>query len=111
MEEIKIGDNDRLAARIAQIAGADLLILLSDIDGLYDKNPKTVLGNRIFQNVYPQDIKINVYSKNFIEVNEGEIIYQLGDNSDSLYLLLKGQVKIKFLLVKRFQHLLRKKRL
>ena len=61
----------------------------------YDKNPKTVLGNRIFQNVYPQDIKINVYSKNFIEVNEGEIIYQLGDNSDSLYLLLKGQVKIK----------------
>jgi len=61
----------------------------------YDKNPKTVLGNRIFQNVYPQDIKINVNSKNFIEVNEGEIIYQLGDNSDSLYLLLKGQVKIK----------------
>ena len=41
VEEIKIGDNDRLAARIAQIAVADLLILLSDIDGLYDKNPKT----------------------------------------------------------------------
>ncbi len=41
VEEIKIGDNDRLAARIAQIAMADLLILLSDIDGLYDKNPKT----------------------------------------------------------------------
>ena len=40
VEEIKIGDNDRLAARIAQIAVADLLILLSDIDGLYDKNPK-----------------------------------------------------------------------
>ncbi len=41
IEEIKIGDNDRLAARVAQIAVADLLILLSDIDGLYDKNPKT----------------------------------------------------------------------
>ncbi|MFT6220136.1 MAG: glutamate 5-kinase, partial [Rickettsiales bacterium] len=41
VEEIKIGDNDRLAARIAQISAADLLILLSDIDGLYDKNPKT----------------------------------------------------------------------
>ena len=40
-EIIKIDDNDRLAARIAQIAVADLLILLSDIDGLYDKNPKT----------------------------------------------------------------------
>jgi glutamate 5-kinase len=39
-DEIKIGDNDRLAAMIAKIADADLLILLSDIDGLYDKNPK-----------------------------------------------------------------------
>ncbi|MFT6331741.1 MAG: glutamate 5-kinase [Lentimonas sp.] len=38
--ETKIGDNDRLSARIAQIAVADLLILLSDIDGLYSKNPK-----------------------------------------------------------------------
>ncbi|MFT5703423.1 MAG: glutamate 5-kinase, partial [Rickettsiales bacterium] len=41
VEEIKIGDNDRLAARIAQISLANLLILFSDIDGLYDKNPKT----------------------------------------------------------------------
>ena len=35
-----IGDNDRLAARVAQIISADLLILFSDVDGLYDKNPK-----------------------------------------------------------------------
>jgi len=39
-QEIKFGDNDRLAARIAQMCNADLLILLSDIDGLYNKNPK-----------------------------------------------------------------------
>ena len=38
--EIKYGDNDRLASRVAQIAGADSLILLSDVDGLYTKNPK-----------------------------------------------------------------------
>ncbi len=38
-EEISIGDNDRLAARVAQMIDADLLILLSDIDGLYNKNP------------------------------------------------------------------------
>ena len=39
-QEIKFGDNDRLAARIAQMINADLLILFSDIDGLYNKNPK-----------------------------------------------------------------------
>jgi len=38
-EEIRFGDNDRLAARVAQMVSADLLILLSDIDGLYDKDP------------------------------------------------------------------------
>ncbi len=38
-DEIRFGDNDRLAARIGQAAGADGMILLSDVDGLYDKNP------------------------------------------------------------------------
>ena len=38
-EEIRFGDNDRLAARVAQMASADLLILLSDIDGLYTADP------------------------------------------------------------------------
>lgn len=38
-EEIRFGDNDRLAARVAQAAGASGVILLSDIDGLYDRNP------------------------------------------------------------------------
>src|SRR3954471_9608835 len=39
-EEIRYGDNDRLAARVAQMAGADLLVLLSDIDGLYTADPR-----------------------------------------------------------------------
>jgi glutamate 5-kinase len=38
--EIKFGDNDRLAARVAQLAGADLLFLLSDINGLYSADPR-----------------------------------------------------------------------
>lgn len=37
--ELRFGDNDRLAARVAQMASADMLLLLSDIDGLYDANP------------------------------------------------------------------------
>jgi len=38
-EEIRFGDNDRLAARVAQMASADTLVLLSDIDGLYTAPP------------------------------------------------------------------------
>lgn len=38
-EEIRFGDNDRLAARVAQMASADTLVLLSDIDGLYTADP------------------------------------------------------------------------
>lgn len=39
--EIRYGDNDRLAARVAQMIGADLLVLLSDIDGLYESDPRS----------------------------------------------------------------------
>ena len=38
--EIRFGDNDRLAARVAAMISADLLILLSDVDGLYSANPR-----------------------------------------------------------------------
>lgn len=38
-DEIRFGDNDRLAAQVAGMAGADLLVLLSDVDGLYTDNP------------------------------------------------------------------------
>jgi glutamate 5-kinase len=38
--EIRFGDNDRLAARVAQAAAASGLLLLSDVDGLYDRNPQ-----------------------------------------------------------------------
>ncbi|MBL1419030.1 MAG: glutamate 5-kinase [Alphaproteobacteria bacterium] len=39
--EIRFGDNDRLAARVASMVSADMLILLSDVDGLYNANPQT----------------------------------------------------------------------
>jgi glutamate 5-kinase len=39
-DELRYGDNDRLAARVAQMVSADALVLFSDIDGLYDKDPR-----------------------------------------------------------------------
>ena len=42
IDELKFGDNDRLAARVAQIICADQLILLSDVDGLYTKTLKKI---------------------------------------------------------------------
>jgi glutamate 5-kinase len=39
-DEIRYGDNDRLAAQVASMAGADVLLLLSDVDGLYTANPR-----------------------------------------------------------------------
>jgi glutamate 5-kinase len=45
--EIRYGDNDRLAARVATMASADLLVLLSDIDGLYDAPPGKARGAKL----------------------------------------------------------------
>ena len=49
--EIRYGDNDRLAARVAQMISADCLILLSDVDGLYDADPKNTAGASIIPQV------------------------------------------------------------
>ena len=49
--EIKYGDNDRLASRVAQITSADTLILLSDVDGLFTKNPKKFKNARLIKKV------------------------------------------------------------
>ncbi|GAB3875579.1 hypothetical protein GCM10029964_020120 [Kibdelosporangium lantanae] len=45
-EEIRFGDNDRLAALVAHLVGADALFLLSDVDGLYDGDPRAAAGAR-----------------------------------------------------------------
>jgi glutamate 5-kinase len=47
-DEIRFGDNDRLAAQIAVTVGADQLILLSDVDGFYSANPKVDAGAQRF---------------------------------------------------------------
>jgi glutamate 5-kinase len=49
--EIRYGDNDRLAARVAQMASADCLVLLSDVDGLYSADPKVDPSAEFFPEV------------------------------------------------------------
>ncbi|MFA5111765.1 MAG: glutamate 5-kinase [Desulfobaccales bacterium] len=46
-DELKFGDNDNLAALICNLVGADLLILLTDIEGLFDKDPREYPGARL----------------------------------------------------------------
>jgi glutamate 5-kinase len=52
--EIRFGDNDRLAALVAHLVHADLLVLLSDVDGLYDANPADP-GSRLLPDVVSVD--------------------------------------------------------
>ncbi len=49
--EIRYGDNDRLAARVAQMISADCLVLLSDVDGLYTADPKASEGATLIREV------------------------------------------------------------
>ncbi|MFH0918989.1 MAG: glutamate 5-kinase [Fibrobacterota bacterium] len=58
VSEIKFGDNDTLSANVALAAGADLLVLLTDTDGLFDKNPKLVKGAERIREVKKIDDRI-----------------------------------------------------
>ena len=60
--EIKFGDNDRLASRVAQITNADTLILLSDVDGLFTKNPKKFKDAKLIKEV--KDLKKDIKNIN-----------------------------------------------
>lgn len=68
----KIGDNDRLAARIVQMISADILVLLSDVNGLYNKNPNINKDARFISEVtkITKDIE-NFASKSTSTVGTG----------------------------------------
>lgn len=55
VEEIKIGDNDTLGALTANLWNADLMIIMSDIDGVFDKNPKDHKDAELIDEVYDID--------------------------------------------------------
>ena len=70
--EIKYGDNDRLASRVAQITNADTLILLSDVDGLFTKNPKIFKDAQLIRKInnIDKDIK-DITIKGMTELGSG----------------------------------------
>ena len=70
--EIKYGDNDRLASRVAQITNADTLILLSDVDGLYTRNPKIYKDAKLIKKVIDLDKDIqNINIKGMTKFGSG----------------------------------------
>jgi len=72
--EIRYGDNDRLAARVASMVGDDLLVLLSDIDGLYTAAPHLAPDAKFLTEVDSPPLKSNRWPEarlpNFLAVDE-----------------------------------------
>ena len=76
--EIKYGDNDRLASRVAQISSADCLILLSDVDGLFSKNPKIFNIANLINNIKVINLDIEkVASKSIGNFGTGGMITKI----------------------------------
>ena len=76
--EIKYGDNDRLASRVAQILGADCLILLSDVDGLYSSNPKINKNAKLINKINNIDTNIEkIATKSIGEHGTGGMVTKI----------------------------------
>ncbi|MBU1658047.1 glutamate 5-kinase [bacterium] len=83
------GDNDQLSANVAYAIGADLLVILSDIDGYFDKNPQEYKDAKIYRtmNEVPKDALIDISSPNN-EFATGGIVTKL---KAADYLLKRGK--------------------
>lgn len=57
-EEIEFGDNDTLSAYVAKLVSADLLIIMTDIDGFYNKNPKTHSDAKLIHELHEIDDEV-----------------------------------------------------
>lgn len=77
-DEIVVGDNDTLSAIVAELVEADLLILLSDIDGLYDKDPSTNDDAKLIDEVETIDETVmNMATGTSTKVGTGGMITKL----------------------------------
>jgi hypothetical protein len=77
-EEIRFGDNDKLSAMIANALSAELLILLSDVNGLYTANPKKSLQAKLITSVEEVDQQIEKYiDKDLSEFGSGGMLAKI----------------------------------
>jgi len=78
VDEIKVGDNDTLSALICPLVDADILILISDIDGLYNKNPKIYKDALMISNIQEVTNEIkNMASSNTSDIGTGGMITKI----------------------------------
>ncbi len=78
VEEIKIGDNDTLGALTASLWNADLLIVMSDIDGVFDKNPKDDRNAELIEEVYDIDgLLMEIDSRGKSDFGTGGIVTKI----------------------------------
>ncbi|MHB9014301.1 MAG: ATP-binding protein, partial [Ignavibacteriaceae bacterium] len=61
-----------------------------------NKDSVLITGNKLFAGISEAELKINFSSKNLTAIKEGEVIFQNGGSSEEIYLLVDGEVKIKF---------------
>ncbi len=109
-EEIEFGDNDNLSAIVAGLVNADLLIILSDIDGLYDSDPRTHPDAQLIYEVKKIDASIiamasgagskvgtggmttKLQAAKFANENGIDMIIANSETEGVLYKILKGQL-------------------
>lgn len=110
VDEIKIGDNDMLAARTGVLWGADIVMLLSDIDGIYDKNPSEHSDAKLIpdiKNIFEYEKNIDTGGKSSfgtggmktkIEAAKlcgkygATLVITKGKNEDAIIKTLKGEI-------------------
>ncbi len=108
-DEIEIGDNDTLSAVVAKLINADLLILLSDIDGLYDSDPHKNKDARLLDIVYDVDAVRDMADGAGTALGTGGMVTKLdaakiatgnginmvitnGEKTDAIYNILDGVI-------------------
>jgi len=78
VDEIKIGDNDTLSALTANLWAADLLILMSDIDGVYDKDPKSYDDAVLIESVHNvEELRKNISTEGKSTFGTGGMVTKL----------------------------------